>query len=568
MIQRTPFYLDRPAHADLDNCSDRWEDLELKSNQLRVAAEALTREVDVQMAALRQQQNGFSPINRLPLELLLKVFRHALLDDNLDLSDTFSLQKYYPRLHQLMQVSKGWRNTIIGSPQLWTVICIGCPDAVVTEAIAKSRPYSLQVSWTVEEDEEEKGLWPLVLQQSHRWKSAALGIASNVSDHIYLGGTTGLPALETLAVSCSRNIRTTISLSQDRAPKLRELKLNGVSLDWQASRLSGLRTLSLTDLPLHPSVQEIVDTLRNCPALEDLELDTKAKPETDLDEITSIALPRLESLIISFEEDQPWSYILNSLDIPICRMFVVRSRGTPSSALAEACARAMSNSLERILSTFGHLGIHMRSSYELVIKAGAPNPSGPRERDNPDSLTFYIDGDPRACHDLLHDWIPSVLQRHNQEVFTELRVSRTSLARDGMSERTLLSRFPGLEKLDFNNVHTSLDGMLEALSNPVPGEDGESPQWLCPRLHAIRFKNCNYSQSSLLFALIMRRRDAARATGSGAEPEDNKPIPFRNFQVSGSSPMDKGTLGCIKALVDDARSGGVGFAGFEDSIYD
>lgn len=76
------------------------------------------------------------------------------------------------------------------------------------------------------------------------------------------------------------------------------------------------------------------------------------------DQPVPITPPRLESLRLSQVEDEAANYILNNVDIPICRVSSVESYESPYvSRFAPACARAILTSLERSISTLGRLSI-------------------------------------------------------------------------------------------------------------------------------------------------------------------------------------------------------------------
>lgn len=90
-------YLDQLPLADLDGRFCRWEDLELKSNRLQAAMQVATT------------ADGFSPLNRLPLEFFIRILRCTLLQDNQRPSDIWDsrLVTYYCRLFSDYAGDKG-----------------------------------------------------------------------------------------------------------------------------------------------------------------------------------------------------------------------------------------------------------------------------------------------------------------------------------------------------------------------------------------------------------------------------------------------------------------------------
>lgn len=77
-------------------------------------AKAFTEAATLKACTARRHSNQFSPINRLPLEILVYIFKATL--------SSTSDEGYYRVLYQLIRVSNFWNRTITSTTHLWNLI--------------------------------------------------------------------------------------------------------------------------------------------------------------------------------------------------------------------------------------------------------------------------------------------------------------------------------------------------------------------------------------------------------------------------------------------------------------
>ncbi|KAG8996451.1 hypothetical protein FRB94_008282 [Tulasnella sp. JGI-2019a] len=242
-----------------------------------------------------QDEKTQAPIQRLPTELLIKIFRNCCGIDGQAIGDRMR-DEYTRPLHILAQVCKGWAGLVKGSSELWTVIrwSQSTPISMAALSLSQDRPLGIMISFRNE------AMWPVALSHLRRWEWARL----------MLSGHSFLPDLETpfpdgfksleLDVDDDHRNPQAVDLFKGHAPGLRHLSLQYISLhNWDSPILRGLHTLQLSHIKNGPSLQQMIDILQGCEDLRELSL--RGFQFTDVSglEDTVVHLHRLQRLQLS-----------------------------------------------------------------------------------------------------------------------------------------------------------------------------------------------------------------------------------------------------------------------------
>ncbi|KAI0373332.1 hypothetical protein BV20DRAFT_918936, partial [Pilatotrama ljubarskyi] len=83
--------------------------------------------MSVEMLKLKELQNSVVPINRLPAEILVEIFKHVRHSLG-EIADIVNVS----------HVCKLWRSIALGAPELWTVFSINKLD-VIAAFLQRSR---------------------------------------------------------------------------------------------------------------------------------------------------------------------------------------------------------------------------------------------------------------------------------------------------------------------------------------------------------------------------------------------------------------------------------------------
>jgi len=268
--------------------------------------------IDLRIRSLADQKNLLesrladavalqSPIRRLPREVLAAVF--AVGVSQLDEEDPLFLAR-------LSLVSRDWRDTALGSPDLWANIRIdhhgGLRRAQRRVILSKAVPLDIDINFVPRERGPNQSpdailvtvvrALDLLRPETHRWRRFALRVQYASPAHAALARCfEHAPRLTHFAVHvqmshldavCSSPVNvlrprrdSELILFGGHTPMLRSVELGGAPLPSSPGALGGalmrgLRTLRLVGNcgTAPPSVSDLLSTMRNCPALEELSL--------------------------------------------------------------------------------------------------------------------------------------------------------------------------------------------------------------------------------------------------------------------------------------------------------
>ncbi|KAG8914480.1 hypothetical protein FRC01_004038 [Tulasnella sp. 417] len=249
---------------------------------------------------MQRRRNLAAPIHRLPIEVLVLIF--AAYAESSSLADDHSLL-------DLTTVSKAWYNSIVHSPELWTILQSDFSPKIAKLVLQRSKNLPLSLIWNntdcEESDEEElEEILELALQNSRRLKSIDMIVPEWGRLTVGRLLESNLPCLEKLEVKTVLEDGSGERLHEFKlsdGPPLREIALDRMSLSsWSSPRLTGLFALELTRPIQPPTVEELLDILYHSPQLEHLRLCDLFRSDSTWNRYQKgiITLPRLKEIFV------------------------------------------------------------------------------------------------------------------------------------------------------------------------------------------------------------------------------------------------------------------------------
>ncbi|KAG8906257.1 hypothetical protein FRB99_007319 [Tulasnella sp. 403] len=256
------------------------------------------------ISQIKRHRNTFSLIHRLPVEVLVEIFRYAAQDES------YAGGRYL-RLGDLSRVCTFWASIIERSPTLWTTIYINDDTRLIQKIISSSALKSTD------------GKSPNSDYQTKKKNTKRL--LECLTD-------ASAPRLEKLCLSVdltSGGAGTRIDLFHGGAGCLKELHLSGLSIPWTSPLLSRLRVLRLAYLKESVAVttMHILTTLTQCPEISELQIhncDLRHSNAPDLP--ARLELPHLRVLSFCYVTPSAASYsILRRISSPKYDQFILKS---------------------------------------------------------------------------------------------------------------------------------------------------------------------------------------------------------------------------------------------------
>lgn len=275
-----------------------------------------------------------SPVSRLPLELLIKVF-HIIIEDGFDDGWPLSTQ-----MDPLALTCTHWRDGIDKAPSLWAYISLGDSGGRNTKNLTKSVNCGLDVwfSFTDRATSRETPVSQKRLMYNSfkeacsyiwRWKRADLLLPDLGADHELAEGLeTPATMLETAVVRAAspEHDPMEVDLFGGQAGDLNELTITGFIIPWDSLILSNLRLLSITRIGYPgPSRFQILNIVRNCLGLINLSLSLWSSDFSDDDDLASasnpIHLDALEVLKVAWIPFRDSHTLVTHILAPNCKYF-------------------------------------------------------------------------------------------------------------------------------------------------------------------------------------------------------------------------------------------------------
>ncbi|KAG8924990.1 hypothetical protein FRC01_010826 [Tulasnella sp. 417] len=221
-----------------------------------------------------EQGSCHIPIHSLPTELLLEVIRLEVLWYIPDLPED-----YYSRLVGLSGVCCRWYHVIRDSPELWTRMHGSDSPEIYELAMKRSSGRLLDIVLEADvlyrmQDEDRDHLgWFMAEVRSHvdRWRSVEMSFPPLWTDDITCSLEKPAPNLERLSLYAEERWWSTRehNFFFGEAPKLRDVKLEGIAIRWDSEAIHNLTALDLSSITFH-CTDDILEALSHSPELRTL----------------------------------------------------------------------------------------------------------------------------------------------------------------------------------------------------------------------------------------------------------------------------------------------------------
>lgn len=416
------------------------------------------------------------PINRLPNELLQKVFSLTLQGRSKD---------YHQVLHSLACVSPRWASLVHQCPRLWTYIHSSHSPHDYLKALTKSKSSLLDIIFDSANISEGAATDGHFLQNAFahvaRWQSAHLrsdlsSLGSSVA-RLFLSDAPFLQDLHMEHVSGHRSQRFVTALG-GIGDRLRRLTLIHVSIQsgWESfSRLEVLHLHQLCHSP--PSLVQLVDLLGRCPGLVVLCLSGipfAKSQEAESPTTRAILLSSLHAIVLRLDPTIT-QYLLTRLRIPACRYFHVISTDPGSET------NLFSESTAHLVPAFKSI---MKSSSSMLLSI-SPTLLKFTATQGRVNLSIQISSASPSVTTLA--WVVRTVQSMASTPPLTLQISGldSSLTMGQLSD--LLPKLSSVDEL-FLADSPSGGSLILRLALPVEGQGG-TRQWLLPNIRVLKLHN-------------------------------------------------------------------------------
>ncbi|KIO30034.1 hypothetical protein M407DRAFT_20891 [Tulasnella calospora MUT 4182] len=238
------------------------------------ALRSIQKQLERRVASVCRKRNTFSPVNALPPELLVIIFRISI--------DSEPVMVWSDR-GSFMLVCHYWNHLVNNTPSLWTKIQKSAvpPNAFITRALENSKDSPLEIEYnaaygrTVQAD--ENAFLSAIFLHAHRWRKATLSVREGAQE-LERMTTLSAPLLESLSLSAlgdpERARDEPLDIFGGRPPaKLQELFLECIPVPWSPKTLCNLKVLDITSIHhLSPSLDQLFAILSASPSLESLSI--------------------------------------------------------------------------------------------------------------------------------------------------------------------------------------------------------------------------------------------------------------------------------------------------------
>ncbi|TFK63450.1 hypothetical protein BDN72DRAFT_847616, partial [Pluteus cervinus] len=286
-------------------------------------SEVAFAKIDKEITALREGiralhafRNTFTPVYRLPPEVLTRIFYFV--------RQVHKRERFHRRNLKwviVTHVSQHWRNAAIGCPALWSHISSIYPMVVAQELLHRSKaaPLSLELrSGSALEARQ------LVSTSLSRIRELRLDLYSAAWEDLSPDLSSPAFLLESFSlVVLGKDVPSPASALSDitfagTTPRLRRLEVAGCSVDIHSPIFTDLTSLELRNPPQKLSAIDLLVTLRNLPGLTSLSLSSVLDRNASAvsSDFNIIILASLKSLSINGPPFIPNLDILSHLSFP------------------------------------------------------------------------------------------------------------------------------------------------------------------------------------------------------------------------------------------------------------
>lgn len=328
--------------AEVQKAKNFISDLQGKISKIEEALHRLQSAKERVEARLAKQVSFIAPVNRLPSELLLVVFKLA--------SDVYDLPAGY-LLHEETQLSfdsnamspwspsavcQRWRTVSLSHPPLWTRLeysIIDRPGWRLTLQLERTHALPLHLRLVFYEHPWHN-VWDTLSAYTHRILELDITMAIYAQLRELPLNVGLLTTLERLMIRAQKKIRADTTFFQD-AHNLKDLSLESLLVDNAFPTLvpwAGITSLNLEKYVVLHSISPILQVLRITSHLSLLNISPDVAPNRRIDaglaseSFDKVSLPRLKSFQISFRHDRSATHLLlDHLLAPVMKRFKVIS---------------------------------------------------------------------------------------------------------------------------------------------------------------------------------------------------------------------------------------------------
>ncbi|TFK65478.1 hypothetical protein BDN72DRAFT_195770 [Pluteus cervinus] len=256
--------------------------------------------------ALHAYRNTYTPVYRLPPEVLTRIFSLTMQIPN---RDWYYGAGMFNRGVAVTRTSQHWRNVALASSSLWSHISSSYPKPIMEEWLKRSKaaPLYVNVYCTSPRDAQ------LFLVPLHRVRELTLELTTNAWNTFSSNMSSAAPLLEFLSITLNTSPPPE-GIAEPTFwggfPRLRHLHLSGCSFDTESSLFTDLVSLELCNPPNKVPEQALLSTLRNLPRLTLLTLLDVLDPSNPpvSAEIGAVSLSALQSLSCQFNLTIPFQH--------------------------------------------------------------------------------------------------------------------------------------------------------------------------------------------------------------------------------------------------------------------
>lgn len=280
---------------------------------------------------VKRARNTHSPINRLPPELLLRIF--DVIRPTFPEYRPRRPKAYLAQWGAVTLVCRYWRDVCLASASLWSTIDLcSAPFAAAQQFIERSADIPLQLFYAHPrdfKDEDKAVLEDIITHHSRRVEQFHLLTYEEIPVEVYHIFRHAMPRLRSLTISIQSGYNSGTELPtlfDSDMPLLRKLVIRRCS-PWTNNHFRNLTHLALYDIPesVRPSVDALLDLVAASPDLEELilidaALDVEpdaATPSADAEQPPIVELPHLHTLQIGeFPSHHCARRLLSRLSVP------------------------------------------------------------------------------------------------------------------------------------------------------------------------------------------------------------------------------------------------------------
>ncbi|KAG9009423.1 hypothetical protein FRB94_012080 [Tulasnella sp. JGI-2019a] len=455
---------------------------------IETVGETFQRNIAHHIVQYRRSRNDQLAIHQLPVELIVKIFSLSLQDR--------SMTDHVRRLHNLAQVSTRWLELVKDSASLWGVVSIDEMHAFRL-ALRKSKNAPLDVKFNSGHGSligwnphDRRDFVEVVLGQRHRWRSVQLsGPTTEFERAMILEQTPKLVDLDishgSLAWGYGQiNMGVETFLPEEVLGRLRHLSLSEVSLMWNPSVLSGLKTLKLENLMDRgrPTLSTLISILQSSPSLEELEITGKSVEVSPMENTTAVDLPCLTTISLLKPQPEIVQPILKRLRIPRCTKFLLDMVSGLPTGIFKTDMTHIESCLRRIIASHGKVEITV--SPERISLATRTKVT--------DTFTLLFTPLPLP-------WVDHLLG----SVVCPLSMALIIHGWDWVAKECPIPKnTSGVSSLAITYSRADAVAWIQRLSEPV--STGEEVHWQLPNLKRLTLNECR-SYGKPLLTMIQRR---------------------------------------------------------------